>query len=188
MTPEPAAVVVRPAVPEDAEPLTRCHLACWSETYTGLVPQQRLDEAVAAHDERAGRWRSILAGAPSTLLAEHGQEVLGFASAGPDPDGDLPDLIRLHALYVRRSRWGTGLGHRLLTAVLGDAPASLWVLETNTRASRFYSAHGFRPDGRREVNPGFDRWQIRMVRTGWADAPGGAGVGSTRTDGGGGTS
>lgn len=156
---------MRVARAEDAEPVVRCHLACWQETYTGLVPQQRLDEAVAARAERVERWRGIL-GTAGTLLAERDGEVLGFASVGPAPADDLPDLLRLHALYVRQAWWGTGLGHRLLTAALGDAPASLWVLGTNLRACRFYAAHGFAPDGAERLNAVFDRRELRMVRPG----------------------
>ena len=69
---------------------------------------------------------------------------------------------------MRQAQWGTGLGHRLLRASLGDQPASLWVLAANARARRFYAAHGFEPDGQERVNAVFDRLELRMVRAGRA--------------------
>ena len=162
--PPAPAPVVRLARATDAEPLVRCHLACWQETYTGLVPQQALEEALAARGERTERWRGILRDAAGTFVAEHEGEVVGFASVGPAPEEDLGDLPRVHALYVLRAQWGTGLGHRLLQASLGDQPASLWVLAANARARRFYAAHGFEPDGQERVNADFDRLEIRMLR------------------------
>lgn len=49
--------------------------------------------------------------------------------------------------------WGTGIGRRLMTAALtslveaGFTRATLWVLDTNERARRFYEAGSWRPDG-----------------------------------------
>ena len=33
---------------------------CWDDAYTGLMPQEILDERRAKVDERAVRWREIL--------------------------------------------------------------------------------------------------------------------------------
>ena len=164
MTEPPDAVAIRVAGVADAEALGRCQLVCWQEAYAELVPQERLDGAVAAVEERIGWWRRILAEFPGRLLAEHAGEVVGFASAGPSLDDDLDSGLQLYALYVRAAHWGTGLGHRLLTAAVGDAPASLWVFRDNGRARGFYAAHGFVPDGVEKPEPYFDRPEIRMVR------------------------
>jgi GNAT superfamily N-acetyltransferase len=168
-----AAPVVREATTDDAEALGRCQLACWREAYTGLVPQDRLDVLLAAVDERVERWRRILEEFPGRLLAEDGGQVVGFAAAGANQDDDLvggPDL-QLYALYIRRAYWGTGLGHRLLTAALGEAPASLWVFRDNARARQFYTAHRFVPDGAEKPEPTFGPLEIRMVRTSASAGP-----------------
>lgn len=47
----------------------------------------------------------------------------------------------------RRGAHGTGLGHRLHEAALGDIPTVLRVLEGNERAVRFYRGHGYAPVG-----------------------------------------
>ncbi len=157
-------VVIREVVPADADPLGRCHLACWREAYTGMVPQDRLDVVLAAVDERIERWRRIIADFPAQLLADSAGEIVGFAAAGASRDPDLGPPLELYALYVRQAYWGTGVGHRLLTAAIGDAPASLWVFRDNARARRFYGSHGFGPDGHEKPEPYFDLPEIRLVR------------------------
>jgi GNAT superfamily N-acetyltransferase len=68
------------------------------------------------------------------------------------------------AIYVRASRYGVGLGHRLLEAAIGDAPAYLWVFEANVRARGFYARHEFEPDGARKPEPSFQEPEIRLRR------------------------
>ena len=164
-------VTVRLAAVADAEALARCHLACWQETYAGLVDAQRLADAVAAVGDRAERWRQILTDSPGTLLAVAAGEPVGFGAAGPQRDPDLQVGLELYALYLRRSHQQAGVGHRLLQAVVGNADCSLWVLAANSRARTFYSRHGFMADGARTVDDLFGL-EIRMVRS----ATGGAGV------------
>jgi GNAT superfamily N-acetyltransferase len=56
------------------------------------------------------------------------------------------------AIYVDPDHWYGGTGTRLLAqamaeiATLGFRRTTLWVLEKNTSAIRFYAKHGFRPD------------------------------------------
>ncbi|SDS81104.1 Acetyltransferase (GNAT) domain-containing protein [Friedmanniella luteola] len=158
------APLLRGARPDDAEALGRCHLTCWAEAYGGLVDGDALAAALAAVDQRVDRWRQILAGEHGTTLAVAGEEVVGFVSAGPQRDDDL-EGVELYALYVRRPRWGTGVGDRLLTAAVGDAACSLWVLRANVRARTFYARHGFRPDGAERVDDLLGGVaEIRMVR------------------------
>jgi GNAT superfamily N-acetyltransferase len=154
---------LRPAVVEDAEPLARCHLTCWQQTYTGLVDADRLAAALAEVGERIERWRRILTESPGTLLAEDAGAVVGFAAAGPQRDDDLDVALELYALYVLRSHQGRRIGHRLLEAVTEDADCSLWVLGSNAHARTFYARHGFVADGSRKVDDLFGV-EVRMVR------------------------
>ncbi|MBP2415666.1 GNAT family N-acetyltransferase [Microlunatus capsulatus] len=167
------AAVVRPARPDDAGALGRCHLACWDEAYTGLVDGPGFRAALTRVDERVERWRRVLAGPHGTVVAvvagegagdAADEQVVGFASAGPQRDEDVDLPRELYALYVRRARWGTGLGHRLLQTVVGDDPCSLWVFRDNARARGFYARHGFQPDGAAKVEPFFGGAEVRLVR------------------------
>lgn len=152
---------------DDAEALTDLHLDVWEEAYTGLVPAQVLAERRSNRARRVHLWREIIASGSSTVLVarqDHGDRLLGFVSAGPgrdEPGGGLPAL-EVKALYVRADVYARGLGHALLDAAIGSAPAYLWVLDGNQRAVRFYERQGFCFDGRSKTEDvGVER---RMVR------------------------
>ena len=52
-------------------------------------------------------------------------------------------------LYVDPAFWGRGVGRALMLQALagfGYLQATLWVLDSNARARRFYEAGGWQPD------------------------------------------
>lgn len=158
----PPGVTIRTAAPADAEALTGLHLDCWDDAYAGLVDPAILAGRRSGVHERVERWRRILAGSGTTLVAEHGTGLVGFVSPGAARDPGVGVADEVYALYVRATWWGTGVGHALLVAALGDRPAYLWVLEGNDRAIRFYERQGFKRDGgTREEEEGR---HLRMVR------------------------
>lgn len=135
------------ATPADAVAGARLHVTCWDEAYRGRVPDDRLDAQIAAEPERVASWRIWATRETAPMLARTDDgDLVGFASAGPSRPG-VPTALQLYALYVRRALWSTGLGHRLFTAVVGDAPCTAWVLADNPRALAFYARHGMVPDG-----------------------------------------
>jgi GNAT superfamily N-acetyltransferase len=159
-------VVVRVPEPADAEALARCQLDCWRETYEDLADPVRLAVLLADVDERVRRWHEILAGPARVRLAADGATVVGFATVLP------ADPALLAAIYVRRPHLGTGLGQRLLDAVLGaDEAATLHVFRDNARARRFYARNGFVPDGTEQEEPHFGGIEIGMVRPAPAMGP-----------------
>ena len=66
-----------------------------------------------------------------------------------------PSTGEVTAIYLAESAAGTGLGHELFDRIQDELRAagftrgSLWVLETNARARRFYEREGWRWDGAR---------------------------------------
>jgi GNAT superfamily N-acetyltransferase len=158
-------VVIRRAVPEDAAALAHLHLDVWDDAYTGLMPQQVLDERRADPDRRVEKWRQILGTATDpTWVAEDEGGLVGFAGCGPGRDNDLGDLLELYALYARAAYWGTGVGYALFETAVGDRACYLWVLAGNERAIRFYERQGFRLDGTEDEHD--EGRHVRMVRAG----------------------
>lgn len=141
----PADVEIRPATAEDAEALAHLHLDCWDAAYVDLMSAELLAARRSDVPARVATWRDILA-QDRTLVAELNGTPVGFASAGPGRDEARPGL-EVYALYVRAAHWGTGVGHALLAAALGEQSAYLCVLEGNDRAVRFYERQDFRLDG-----------------------------------------
>jgi GNAT superfamily N-acetyltransferase len=160
----PAGVALRPAVPDDAEAGADLHIACWREAYGPLVGAEPLESRLLDRPEWVHAWEAQLAGGPPRTLAVAGDELVGFAVAGPTRDDELPVPQELYAIYVRQHWWGSGLAQALLDLAVPPAPTSLWVLESNLRARAFYARNGFAPDGGRHHYAGLDAWEIRMVR------------------------
>jgi len=163
MTSLPGAV--RPATPDDAAGIGPCHLACWRETYGGLLSP----EFFAARDEArfTANWGRALAepGDQTVVVAERDGVVVGFARSVPTRDDPPVRPLELETIYLRAAEHGTGLGQALLDAAVGGAPASLWVAEANPRAIAFYRRNGFSPDGAREVLTAWEGLvEIRLVR------------------------
>jgi GNAT superfamily N-acetyltransferase len=146
-------VIVRDAVPEDAEAMALVHVQTWQAAYAHVFPAERL--AALSAERRAENWRGWIATPePQThrFVAEDDEGVCGIASLGPARD-DEPGIGELYAIYVLPRAWGTGAGRELMAAAVerlreeGFREAILWVLEDNPRARRFYERAGWRHDG-----------------------------------------
>lgn len=160
------ATRIRAPRPQDAEALAELHLETWAETYSGVFP-----DSAWGQEARRGRirmWSSICS-APRPgdcfAVAERDGRLIGLAGAGASQDSPAPREKQLLVIYVLASEHGTGAGQELADAVLGQGPASLWVLGTSSRAMAFYSRNGFVPDGtRRPCAYEGAGDEIRMVR------------------------
>ncbi len=160
----PAGVNLRAARVDDAEAGARLHIACWREAYGPITDLVRLEDHLADEVGWSGRWRSQIEQGVGPLLAVAGDELVGFATAGPGRGEVVPAPVELYAVYVRQVWHGSGVGPALLDATLGGESAYLWVLEDNARARAFYARHGFAPDGVRKKYDPLDAWELRMVR------------------------
>lgn len=157
-------------LPVDAEALAVLHNSVWREAYAGLLPIRAFDEA--ALEGRRGMWRRMLTERSPQELRERlrigrapSGEPVGFLMIGTARDDDAPRAEELMALNVDSRFHGTGLAQALVSDLLGDRPACLWVVEDNPRARRFYEKLGFRADGGRKIDPDLDDLrEIRMVR------------------------
>lgn len=156
-------VVLRIAVPEDADAFYELHRACWREAYAGLMPAEAIERAFSDRVAYVERRRDRL-GDPArpTWLAEKDGVAIGFATAGPARAETPPVEFELYGIYARSAYWGQGVGAALLQAAVGDRACYLWVLDGNDRAIAFYRRHGFVLDGGREDHP--EGLHLRMVR------------------------
>ena len=143
------ALQIRPASLADCRAVAELHVASWQAAYAGILDPAFL--AGLSVDERETSWREALSrGESELLLSCAGDTVVGFASIGRSRDEDAPPARgEIWALYVHPRSWSVGVGLGLWHAVRdrlqaqGFTSASLWVLERNARAIRFYSSVGF---------------------------------------------
>jgi ribosomal protein S18 acetylase RimI-like enzyme len=146
------AVTIRPATPEDAPAITEVHVASWRHAYRGLIPDHVLDDLSV--EEREAVWREGLAGEEPgmALVAEDDTRVIGFVGFGPGRSFDAEDVAEIYAIYLDPEYQRRGIGRRLLEGALhvlaedGFREATLWVLESNTAARRFYESLGWTTD------------------------------------------
>ncbi|HEX8630610.1 MAG TPA: GNAT family N-acetyltransferase [Catenuloplanes sp.] len=122
---------LRPASPEDAEPIADLFLAARTASMSYLP---RL------HTDAETRWwiSNVVLVEHEVQVAEDAAsgDILGFAAVGGE---------WLEHLYVLPAAQGNGCGTRLLRHVVehSTGEVSLHVFQRNTDARRFYERHGF---------------------------------------------
>ena len=159
-------VVLRPGVPGDAEAGADLQRACWREAYSGHADAGLLEARLADRDRWVEAWRVHLASGPPRVVAEAAEGLVGFAVAGPSRDDDAPVADELYALYTRQSWWGSGVGARLLTAVLpAGRPASCGCWSRTRGPAPSTPGTGSWPTGRSSTTTG-----STSTRCGWCDA------------------
>ena len=151
-----ADVSVRPARPEDAEPMARVQLLTWQTAYAELLPADALDLPMV---QVAAIWLNAIEAPPSprhrVLVALERSELVGFAASEPATDEDLDAgwTAELSELLVE-PRWGRrGHGSRLLAASVdhwrgdGAGLAVAWAFEADAVVTGFLESAGWAFDG-----------------------------------------
>ncbi|QDG50743.1 GNAT family N-acetyltransferase [Persicimonas caeni] len=152
---------LRQADVDDARGIARVHVAAWRAAYRGQLPDDLLDNLSV--DARTARWKKLLSdpsGGTRAFVAVDDGEVCGFVAFGRsrDADVDTRSVGEVFAIYVHPYAWRHGIGRALLTIATNELEregfdeATLWVLETNEPAKRFYESQGWEDDGGRKVD------------------------------------
>jgi GNAT superfamily N-acetyltransferase len=170
-------VVIRSASTADAAQIAAVMRDSWFAAYDGIIAPAVIDRATAPdggarirQSFRTRPWQRMIAAVSRDPAPAGAARIVGYASFGPErdvlgmpwpyaptPAGSDGQVAELYALYVHPAWWSTGTGRALMDQVLakvrmsGYARITLWVLEANARARRFYQRAGFAPDGARHV-------------------------------------
>lgn len=145
---------LRRASSNDAPVLAKVHVASWKDSHSDIVPDSHLKGFTV--ERRTERFRESLAsGAEETYVAEGDDQVLGFLTFGEcrDPDVNHETTGEIWGIYLSPSHWRKGIGRFLaeqgeaMLSARGRSFATLWVLEANDQARRFYESMGFTTDG-----------------------------------------
>lgn len=138
---------IRPARDEDAEAIARTHVACWEESYRGLLPDRALDSRPL--EVRREQWsRRVRDPAHAVFVAELDDAVVGFASGSANEHVDAPFDGFLDTLYVRQHAHRKGLARQLLAAIARELLArgfhsmALLTLRDRNPACAFYERMG----------------------------------------------
>ena len=162
--------MLRGAKQEDIPDIAHVHVAAWRETYTGLMPQEVLDNLSV--EERARMWQGAFKGgsATSLLVYEHEGEVVGFTAVGPEREHHPLYTGELYAIYLLKTSHGRGYGKALFDGAVrtlseaGHDAMRLWVLESNPTRG-FYERQGGELGARKEIT--FAGTPLIEVAYGW---------------------
>lgn len=134
-------MTVRNAEFEDMKRLGHMMSVSFRTAFSDFVTKQTLDACVQEDNCTALLEGIFREGKTHFLVGENS----GFLAWQETMDG--AEIVAIHSLP---ERWGTGLGHAMLTEALrqiGDKMVFLWAFKENKRARRFYEKNCFRWDG-----------------------------------------
>jgi ribosomal protein S18 acetylase RimI-like enzyme len=140
-------ITVRPARPEDVDPIRRICIEGWRTAYSDLVPETYIQRSIAAyygHDRILGEIEHHH-GWTGWLVAVESDLVVGAGAGGIS----RPGVAELYVLYTDPSLRGHGVGTALLEAITTtletDGASEMWVsvVKGNKRGVPFYLARGF---------------------------------------------
>jgi GNAT superfamily N-acetyltransferase len=153
--------LIRLARPEDAGGIALVHIRSWQQAYRGLMPAALLAGLSLA--KWTLDWQERLAApARTTLVLEDAGVIQGWVAFGPARgEDDAGDAGEVYGIYLAPEYWSKSLGKRLLVRAedllrqSGHFQISLWVVDANVRARRFYEKLGYLRDGSdREIDRG----------------------------------
>jgi GNAT superfamily N-acetyltransferase len=137
-----------------------------------MMPQSFLDGMDSVR--RVTSWRRALS-APGSMVTDvvlgPAGEIIGFFVHGPSRDADAAvGTGELVAINLLPAHWRHGFGRRMMARLLAVAAErrwqalTLWVLEANMQARRFYEAHGFEADGASQIDARLTGAPLHLLR------------------------
>ncbi len=134
--------MIRAAVTADIPRLARVHVQSWTETYTGLIPDDVLYNIITL-ESRELQWQRTLASPKiAVFVVEVSEAVVGFCSVTV-----TGNQAEIYTLYLLKANQGSGIGKQLFKAGLeyaksnGAKSLTLWVLADNP-SRKFYEHMG----------------------------------------------
>lgn len=151
-------VKIRRASGTDARSIADLHGRSVLATYSDLPKTVKATEGGAS--QRVALWANRLQDpvtGRAVFVAHDGDGIVGFVYVGPTADtDDTPGRTgHVYSIHVDPPVWGAGIGKELLKFAVGSLrstgfeDATLWVVDTNRRARKFYESNGWRLDGAR---------------------------------------
>ncbi len=158
-------VTIRHAQPFDHGSIAAVQTESWRDAYAGVLPKEYLAGQLALDLER--HWSRVDIQPGDVVLVAEEDGIVGFVAVWCRPE---PFVDNLHVKPPQRSK---GVGSELMRAAARElisqdqTTASLWVLESNHRALRFYERLGGVCTGRATKNHfGHELESVRIV---WSD-------------------
>jgi len=165
-------IIIRRAVPGDAENLAAFASRTYAETFGQFTDPHDLEEFLSSKYGTRQQLAEISNSGIRTLIVESEEQLIGFAQVRQAPapacvSGEAP--VELWRFYIDKPWHGKGVAKELMKAAkaaavdLGGRTIWLSVWEENTRAITFYTKRGFRDVGSTVFWVGKDRQTDRVM-------------------------
>ncbi len=119
------------------------------EMYVGFDPADRAQGIPPSSERRVRDWLDVILGEGYSVIASHGDDIVGHAALVQDTEGDAYEL----AIFVTQEYQRAGIGGTLLQHLLGygreQGVECVWltVERWNTAAVSLYEKVGFEKSG-----------------------------------------
>ncbi len=140
--------VIREARSTDVDAIRAAYIESWRAAYESQLERSVLDEQTARRE--GYDWSAAVAGSTGSQVHVGVVEGRVFGVLEFEPrDNKSPRTPWIQMLYVVPQAWGSGLASALLLLAherlrsQGHSKAWLEVVETQSRARRFYGRHGW---------------------------------------------
>ena len=140
------AVTLRKAQRDDVDEIASIHVDSWKAAFTGRMPHNYIESYTLPR--RVTEWHQLLTNnAETVVVSESGGRVIGFLSFKISQTHE--NAIELSKLYLCPSAYGKGVGSLLMNYLEKQVAShhvhqiTLYVLDNNDAAIRFYTKQGF---------------------------------------------
>lgn len=155
-----------------ADTIGYIHATAWHQAYEGIVPDAFLNLFTPANRAASFRKNAPIWDAEAYLFMAE-EQAAGLAFLTKDHEETAAENSgEISAIYFLSDYWGTEYTHKAMDFCierlkeLGYKSISIWVLEDNIRARRFYEKYGFGLSGAtKEIHLGNSLSEVQYKRT-----------------------
>lgn len=146
----PKTPIIKKAELTDVQELVQFHLACWNDSYKGLLESdllKNLNKIITVD-----RYNSLLSKKHNIYILCLEHKIIGLISFGNVRD-KLEISVKafeIYAIYIKKSFWNMGFGQQLLnfaeqqiTNYYKIKTIIIWTLENNLRSHYFYNKNDY---------------------------------------------
>ena len=163
---------IRNATTEDAEDLALIYSKSFHSAFKGIISDEFLDEKFSYERLKGRLSEEVSKGTPINSIMVIDDIAVGMVTYTDSKNEENDSLeAEIWRIYLLPEYWNQNIGMELMEWSLKDLEAkgykkvSLWVIEENVRARRFYEKFGFEHDGKiRVINVGREIKDYRYIK------------------------
>ncbi|WP_028022468.1 GNAT family N-acetyltransferase [Enterovibrio calviensis] len=157
----------RKALPEDIDAISLISVEGWKYAYKGIMSDEDL-KSINPKTRAKRRVKLTSENRLSTFVCGYQGSLVGFVDFEKSRDDDSHDCVgEVWAIYILPQFIGKNFGKELIALSLqelsqmGFSEVTIWVLEDNQLARRFYERQGFQLDSKEKLYQGLKEVRYR---------------------------